>query len=129
MDISADTKFKVVFPNREFELLRLSTQVTGEAIGAGVLSLAQLSALTKDQAEVDEDKLSVEFNRTAKAFLKAAMTAPRLADDDLAEGPDGSPIGWKTLGAFAIPLFNALMTSAGEPSVFQPSPQSGEAVS
>jgi hypothetical protein len=128
MDVSAATKFKVTFPIGDFELLRLSAQVTGEAIGASVLSLAQLSALTK-QEDIDEDKLTAEFNRTAKAFLKAAMVAPRLSDDDLADGADGSPIGWKILGSFAIPLFNRLMDSAGDPDAFRPSPQSGEEAS
>jgi hypothetical protein len=128
MDVSAATKFKVTFPIGDFELLRLSAQVSGEAIEASVLSLAQLSALSKD-SESDEDKLSVEFNRTARAFLKAAMVAPRLADDDLADGADGGPIGWKTLGSFAIPLFNRLMGSAGDAEVFQPSPLIGEAQS
>ena len=127
MDITAATTFKVTFPIGEFELLRLSTQVTGEAMGNGVLSLAQLSALVKD--EFDEDKLSVEFNRTAKAFLKAAMVKPRLADDDLAEGKDGEPIGWKMLGSYAIPMFHRLMVSAGDPDVFLPSPLSGEEAS
>jgi len=128
MDVSAATTFKVTFPIGEFELLRLSAQVTGEAIGAGVLSLAQLSALAKDD-ETDEDKLTAEFNRTARAFLKSAMVKPRLADDDLADGADGAPIGWKMLGSFAIPLFSQLMSSAGDPDAFRPSPLIGEAQS
>lgn len=128
MEISAATTFKVAFPIGDFELLRLSAQVTGEAIGSGVLSLAQLSALTKNQ-DVDEDKLASEFNRTARAFLKSAMVKPRLADDDLADGADGAPIGWKMLGSFAIPLFNSLMSSAGDPDAFSAVSQSGEGVS
>jgi hypothetical protein len=128
-EIAADTEIVVAdAKGREFRLLRLSAQVAAEAAGSDMLAFAEAQRMSKDgTVEVDQLTAQISLNKLKRAYLSAAMVSPRLAADDLHAGGDGDDsIGYKRLGDFATALFDALMASSGDPSVFRLSPQVGE---
>lgn len=122
--ISDDTTFTMVSPSgQKFLLLRLSVQVSAEAMGPDMLALAEAQRLAvKGESDLNDPQVMQSFVRTAKKHLAAAMISPRLADDDLALDVDGDAIGWKRIGDYALTLFRGLMESQGDPSVFRLSP-------